>query len=162
MRRIAVSIAISAAWLGSASAAPTFACARSLSSADLDTAIVTAKQAVDGFQDALGSMVIERTATSATNVGSAMMAGAMANEVAAVASGLRQMVNLRNQLSAGAGREVALMQLELAMAEAGERVSKVAESYGKVEAKSTDERTRSLAANARQFTLGLAQRWSCE
>ncbi|WP_404666797.1 hypothetical protein [Roseateles asaccharophilus] len=122
----------------------------------------SAKQTVDGFHDAVNGMVIERSATSAANVGSAMMSGAMANEVSAVAAGLRQMVNLRNQLSAGGGRDVALMQLEQAMSEAAERVSKIAESYAKVEAKSSDERTKALAALSKQFTLGLARKWSCQ
>ncbi|MEJ6002753.1 hypothetical protein [Paucibacter soli] len=142
-------------------AAQPFACARALYPADLESVIGTANASIDGFHDAVSSMSIDKSSATAGSVGAAMMAGAVAQEVAATAEGLRQLTLLRNQLSAS-GREVALQHLDMAMKDASARLVRVSETYGKVAAMSADPQIKSLAEAARVSAKETARLWSCE
>ena len=145
-----------------ASADPLFNCARGLYVADIEATIAQANQTVDDFHDAVAKLDIDKSSTTVATIGAAMMGGAMANEVAAAAEGLRQMAYLRNQFTTSNGRDVILQRLELAMKEASERIQRVSESYGKVQLMASEPEIKALAAAARDFSLKVSSAWSCK
>lgn len=136
-------------------------CARNLMVAELNEAEAESAALSREFREAFAAMTLDKATGTVSTVGATLLGSSLANEVAAVAEGLRHMVTLRDETPALA-REAVVGRLMLHLKDAGRRVRHVSMSYGQVARMANLPEVQGLAANAMQFTDTLSKRWSCQ
>lgn len=137
-------------------------CSAGLTTADLTEVVSESASLSDDFRKAFLSIPLDGQTATTQTVGATLVGSSMANEIAATAEGLRQLVTLRDRFVGHPAMSAVQAQLESAMREASARVRRVSMRYGSSAKMAGLQSVRDLAAEGMQFADGLATTWSCQ